>query len=67
MPWMGKEILVLQFSRTKKGAFIYGTLLCVPYPSHLVRKTRRQQFHFLAAKVLIEKTECIAERLLFTL
>ena len=55
IPWMGKEILVLQFSRTKKGAFIYGTLLSVPYPSHLVKGTRRQQWHFLVAKVLIKK------------
>ena len=67
IPWMGKEILVLQFSRTKKGAFIYGTLLSVPYPSHLVKGTRRQQWHFLVAKVLIKKNECIAKRLLFIL
>ena len=55
IPWMGKEILVLQFGKTKKGAFIYGTLLSVPYPSHLVKGTRRQQWHFLVAKVLIKK------------
>ena len=66
IPWMGKEILVLQFGKTKKGAFIHGTLLSVPYPSHLVKGTRRQQWHFLVAKVLI-KNECIAKRLLFIL
>ena len=41
IPWMGKERLVLQFGRTKKCAFIYGTLLSVPYPSHLVKGTRQ--------------------------